>query len=76
MTIRLQHFQHPRLLQRRQFGKDRALLHFTCQCGIVHLGNLRSGERFARLQANIAANLAGDHRVIAGQDFHRHTVFL
>ncbi|SPY46298.1 Uncharacterised protein [Photobacterium damselae] len=74
VAIFLQRFQDARLLQRRQLREYRARFHFSLQFAISHRFNLGAGQNTVGIDAHFQANTRRNHRVIAGQHFHRHAV--
>ena len=74
MAVFLQCFQDARLLQRRQLREYRARFHFSLQVAIRHRFNLGAGQNTVGIDAHFQANTRRNHRVIAGQHFHRHAV--
>ncbi len=73
MAVGLQGLEHPRLLQRSQLGEHGAFLDPQFQDLVVHVLDVLAKQRQARLQSDLAADLAGDDRVVAGQDLDGDT---
>ena len=62
------------LLRRRQLGEHRDATGGLRQLVVVHGLNLRTQEDLAGVELHLAADLARDDIVVAGQDLHRHAL--
>ena len=61
-------------MQGSELGKNRVTFDSATQIGVLHQLDFRPQQRFAGLQPHFTADFCGNDFVIAGQDFHSHTV--
>ena len=74
MAVCTQTAHHPVLVRGGELGEDLCALHGFGQRRIVHLFYLAAQQQRLIRQANVAAYLARDTVVVAGQDFHGHAM--